>query len=875
MFKIIDLDIDETLSANTRVEEVGLVFDPAIETQFKYFSKQNIETPKSQVMDIVMGMFPVKQSFKSYNDYPQAASENACKVLRWIDEHGRDEVAGMEQTGLARANQLCNREPISEETIARMASFERHRKNSEIDPKFEGTPWKDKGYTAWLGWGGDEGIAWAQRKLEQIRKEVELEYEPSLPDYVNYATGKTDGMLVEEFIEKIPYERKDDYIQRCVAWHVKNKGWDDKQSYAVCINQADEAFAEVGERGGIKESRKAPKSGTPNPNPKGEGTAKGDAGTTRGAEVTERVEKILKEKSDDFNERYKDKLGYGVNVGMLKSVYQRGIGAYNVSHSPEVKSGEQWALARVNAFLYLVKEGRPENKKYVGDNDLLPKEHPKYSKDEKFLMGERVSFDYDDTLDTWRGKGLALHEKNTGSILYIISARNDKSGMLRVADELGIPHDRVFATGSNRAKIRKIKELRIQKHYDNNEDVIDQLGSIGIDFTCECLDKFSIVGYIDGEPIFNTIEEAELYGIEEHGCSGHHVHIDENGNEVYMACEIHPEEMSYDFGVDEYTEEEIETVKLLKFLAETNREEFEAVIGAMRGATETELKRRNHKNLTIYFKYERVLSGAPDRDFCTSIEGRYFRRLEIDLLRDVNREFGHQRQPYSKWLYKGGPNCVHAWRRYFVQGENISDQGMVEGTPGTPPKSLPNNGYYSEETKRKSEVAYIISQQNMSKQHFKGENDKRMIYSPLMLPNVLIPRMENGEKYFVRFKPETIEKIQRKFMIEQRLRDTNLEHSNHKFNDIVMVESWIISGEKDKAYELGFTKEEAPIGSWIAGYKVLDTPEGDVIWNDYIKTGKVRGFSVEGEFLLKFSKQQFKNDEQLLNEVINILKEVK
>lgn len=161
-----------------------------------------------------------------------------------------------------------------------------------------------------------------------------------------------------------------------------------------------EEMAKVGERGGISESKKAPKSGTPNPSPKGVGTAKGDASTTRGAKVSDRVEKILKEKSDDFNERYKDKLDYGVNVGMLKSVYQRGVGAYNVSHSPNVSSAEQWALARVNAFLYLVKEGRPENKKYDGDNDLLPKEHPKriensleFNEDGSYRIDEFASFD--------------------------------------------------------------------------------------------------------------------------------------------------------------------------------------------------------------------------------------------------------------------------------------------------------------------------------------------------------------------------------------------------------------------------------------------------------------------------------------------------
>ena len=130
----------------------------------------------------------------------------------------------------------------------------------------------------------------------------------------------------------------------------------------------------------MRESKKAPKSDTPNRNPKGEGTAKGDASNTRSAKVSKKDEATLKEKSDAFNERYKEDLGYGVNVGMLKAVFQRGLGAFNVSHSPKIKSASAWAFARVNAFLYLVKNGRPQNKKYTGDFDLLPKEHPKAEK---------------------------------------------------------------------------------------------------------------------------------------------------------------------------------------------------------------------------------------------------------------------------------------------------------------------------------------------------------------------------------------------------------------------------------------------------------------------------------------------------------------
>jgi len=139
-------------------------------------------------------------------------------------------------------------------------------------------------------------------------------------------------------------------------------------------------LAEVGPRGGLRPSKKAPKSDTKNPNPKGKGTAKGDAGNTRSAKVTKEQEATLQKKSDEFNERYKEKLGYGANIGALKAVFQRGLGAFNVSHSPKVQSAEQWAYARVNAFLYLIKNGRPENKKYTGDFDLLPKGHPKKPK---------------------------------------------------------------------------------------------------------------------------------------------------------------------------------------------------------------------------------------------------------------------------------------------------------------------------------------------------------------------------------------------------------------------------------------------------------------------------------------------------------------
>jgi len=138
-------------------------------------------------------------------------------------------------------------------------------------------------------------------------------------------------------------------------------------------------MAEVGPRGGIKESPKAPKSDTKNPNPKGEGTAKGDA-SGKSAKVTAEQEKTLEGKVKDFNEKESNTKNGNATLGQLKSVFQRGLGAFNTSHSPAVKSAEQWAYARVNAYLYLLKNGRPENPKYDTDFDLLPKGHPKANK---------------------------------------------------------------------------------------------------------------------------------------------------------------------------------------------------------------------------------------------------------------------------------------------------------------------------------------------------------------------------------------------------------------------------------------------------------------------------------------------------------------
>lgn len=101
--------------------------------------------------------FIIKQ--ESYTDYPEAASNNARRALKWKEDNGSS--CGT-PVGWTRARQLANREPLTRDTIARMASFKRHQQNKDV-PYSEGC-----GGIMWDAWGGDAGINWAIRKLQAI-----------------------------------------------------------------------------------------------------------------------------------------------------------------------------------------------------------------------------------------------------------------------------------------------------------------------------------------------------------------------------------------------------------------------------------------------------------------------------------------------------------------------------------------------------------------------------------------------------------------------------------------------------------------------------------------------------------------------------------
>jgi|TARA_Y100000289_G_scaffold66140_1_gene81653 hypothetical protein len=326
---------------------------------------------------------------ESYSDYPDAVSNNA-KRGRELNEKVGNKCAT--DVGKIRSATLEAKKPVSVETIKRMYSF-----LSRAEEYYKEGDNEACGTISYLLWGGKAGKRWAESKLKELG-ELKLASVKVNDDFaiIMDRLAYSSKEKAEQIAEDIGCEgiHEHDYMDQtwympCEKHELKAPCWDGYEMVGFktvngkkvpnCVKMKNN-LAEVGPRGGVKKSPKAPKSDTPNPNPKGKGTAKGDASTSRGAKVSKKDEATLQKKADEFNEKYKKKLGYGVTVGMLKSVFQRGLGAFNVSSSPKVNNPSQWAQARVNAFLYLVKNGRPQNKKYTTDYDLLPKKHPKSTK---------------------------------------------------------------------------------------------------------------------------------------------------------------------------------------------------------------------------------------------------------------------------------------------------------------------------------------------------------------------------------------------------------------------------------------------------------------------------------------------------------------
>lgn len=121
------------------------------------------------------------------------------------------------------------------------------------------------------------------------------------------------------------------------------------------------------------------------------------------------------------------------------------------------------------------------------------------------------------------------------------------------------------------------------------------------------------------------------------------------------------------------------------------------------------------------------------------------------------------------------------------------------------------------------------------------DTDKRIVTGVAMRPNFKILRQdEDGELYYGYFSEETVEQAQLiYFKRGQNTNNTNLEHE-YMIDDVYVFESWIVEdAAMDKAVALGLT--DVKKGDWMVSMKI----ENESVWNDFIKTGTIKGFSVE------------------------------
>jgi len=119
------------------------------------------------------------------------------------------------------------------------------------------------------------------------------------------------------------------------------------------------------------------------------------------------------------------------------------------------------------------------------------------------------------------------------------------------------------------------------------------------------------------------------------------------------------------------------------------------------------------------------------------------------------------------------------------------------------------------------------------------DKDQRLVVGPVLIPDKKILRYneQTDEPYYVYFSKDTIKKFAYNFVKNKYTDKATIEHEKVA-DGVFMVESWIKEGKMDKSSRYGL---KVPEGTWLATYYIED----DEIWNDYIKTGKLKGFSVE------------------------------
>ena len=391
------------------------------------------------------------------------------------------------------------------------------------------------------------------------------------------------------------------------------------------------------------------------------------------------------------------------------------------------------------------------------------------------------------------------------------------------------------------------------------EDKMEQLARVGLS--------------PDKQPYYKTPEEARLQS-PKYGCSmdsWHEYKLD--GKTYFMPCGSHDQLFAKEESwIDELTDDiEMAVESALMSVGKDEqqlidegydmssavvlnaKDEFVASTSKIRNASRIDQPSVDDfgtkQVLYRYMNYNGTEStNSNSRQFCRNViaANKWFRKEDINKLTitGANEGFGLNGQTfYDIFNYKGGKNCKHFWQA-------IQFNRDIPATTAKKPQAVLDR-IVDATTLNPGSLTNILAESRLG--FSKEEMDEQQIVAtPIMVPNKLIPRRDEfGEIYYVYFSEDTIKKIAYAFAQSKSTDSINLEHDmDSMVDDVYLAESWLINEpQNDKSNVFGYNLEK---GSWFGLFKV----NNDEFWNDYIKTGKVKGVSVEGYFVNKLTKLQ-------------------
>ena len=152
------------------------------------------------------------------------------------------------------------------------------------------------------------------------------------------------------------------------------------------------------------------------------------------------------------------------------------------------------------------------------------------------------------------------------------------------------------------------------------------------------------------------------------------------------------------------------------------------------------------------------------------------------------------------------------------------------------------------------------------------DKERRILMGALLVPNRPIYRRNGEDEYYIYFSKDTVLKASQMYLMQGNQNNATMEHQ-YEINGLSLVESWLVEDKvHDKSVKYGM---DLALGTWVGSVKV----NNDKIWNEFVKTGKVKGFSIEGYFADKMErpKEEIKEDlskEDLqVQQIIDIIKE--